>query len=221
MLDRLDGDYDLAILDCAPSISLVSESVFRAADLLLVPLVPATLSVRTFEQLQEFLERRPTPPPDVLAFLSMVDRRKRLHRELAASLPLSSPPSPTRRCPPRASSSGWACARAGGRELAAQPGRQGLRRAVGARARHARLAAVVARNPTLEQEARVRLGELAAAQRRRRRPPRRGGGAGRECVGRWTAVAVGGEHIGVAVAPELRPRPCAPRAPGARAASRR
>ena len=38
-----------------PSISLVSESIFSAADLLLVPIVPSTLSVRTFEQLQGFL----------------------------------------------------------------------------------------------------------------------------------------------------------------------
>ena len=62
VLGALDGEYDLAILDCAPSISLVSESVFSAADLLLVPIVPSTLSVRTFEQLQGFLADRARPP---------------------------------------------------------------------------------------------------------------------------------------------------------------
>jgi chromosome partitioning protein len=87
VLEAVGDDYDLAILDCAPSISLVSESVFGASDLLLVPLVPATLSVRTFEQLQDFLDRQDGRAPDVFAFLSMVDRRKRLHRELLASLP--------------------------------------------------------------------------------------------------------------------------------------
>ena len=91
VLDQLGDDYDLAVVDCAPSISLVSESMFTAADLLLVPIIPATLSVRTFEQLQHFLARAPEPVPGVLAFLSMVDRRKRLHRELAASLPASLP----------------------------------------------------------------------------------------------------------------------------------
>ena len=91
VLDRLEDDYDLAILDCAPSISLVSESVFSAADLLLVPIVPSTLSVRTFEQLQEFLAGVGESAPDVLAFLSMVDRRKKLHRELTASLPATLP----------------------------------------------------------------------------------------------------------------------------------
>ena len=91
VLAQLDGAYDLAILDCAPSISLVSESVFSAADLLLVPLIPSTLSVRTFEQLQEFLAGAGEPSPAVLAFLSMVDRRKKLHRELAESLPATLP----------------------------------------------------------------------------------------------------------------------------------
>jgi cellulose biosynthesis protein BcsQ len=87
VLDRLDGDYDLAIVDCAPSISLVSESVFAAADVLLVPLVPSTLAVRTFEQLRAFLARAPDPVPEVLPFFSMVDRRKKLHKELVETLP--------------------------------------------------------------------------------------------------------------------------------------
>jgi cellulose biosynthesis protein BcsQ len=91
VLARLEDDYDLAILDCPPSISLVSESVFSAADLLLVPLVPATLSVRTLEQLRRFLAGVPEPAPEVLAFFSMVDRRKRLHRDLVASLPAELP----------------------------------------------------------------------------------------------------------------------------------
>ena len=87
VLAELEGDYDLAILDCPPSISLVSENVFSAADLLLVPLIPATLSVRTLEQLRRFLASVEQPAPDVLAFFSMVDRRKKLHRELVESLP--------------------------------------------------------------------------------------------------------------------------------------
>ena len=91
VLARLAGEYDVAILDCPPSISLVSESVFSAADLLLVPLVPATLSVRTLEQLRRFLAGVEPPAPEVLAFFSMVDRRKRLHRELLASLPQELP----------------------------------------------------------------------------------------------------------------------------------
>ena len=56
LLAPLAAEYDAVFLDCPPSISLVSENVFRAADALLVPLVPTTLSIRTLEQLDAFLD---------------------------------------------------------------------------------------------------------------------------------------------------------------------
>jgi chromosome partitioning protein len=79
--------YDVAILDCPPSISLVSESVFDIADALLVPLIPSTLTMRTFEQLGDFVESEVRRRPQIVAFFSMVDRRKRLHREVVETLP--------------------------------------------------------------------------------------------------------------------------------------
>jgi chromosome partitioning protein len=82
----LASDYDYIFLDCPPSISLVSESVFEAADALLVPLIPATLSSRTFEQLVAFVDEHSRRRPQVLAFFSMVDGRKRLHREVRDGL---------------------------------------------------------------------------------------------------------------------------------------
>jgi chromosome partitioning protein len=87
VLAPLDGYYDLAVLDCPPSISLVSESVFEAADALLVPLIPSTLTLRTFEQLAEFVDTEIDRRPQIIAFFSMVDRRKRLHREVVEALP--------------------------------------------------------------------------------------------------------------------------------------
>jgi chromosome partitioning protein len=87
LLDGLRADYDVVVLDCPPSVSLVSENVVRAANLLLVPLLPAPLSVRTLDQLEGFIANAKGRPPDVLAFLSMVDRRRGLHRRLAEELP--------------------------------------------------------------------------------------------------------------------------------------
>ena len=83
----LANDYDLVILDCPPSVSLVSENVVRACHVLLVPLIPAVLSLRTFDQLTDFVAGLPGRTPTVLAFLSMVDRRKKAHRELVERLP--------------------------------------------------------------------------------------------------------------------------------------
>jgi cellulose biosynthesis protein BcsQ len=77
--------YDLAVVDCPPGITLTSESVFSAADALLVPTIPTPLSRRTLEQLSEFLADYPAPPA-ILAFASIVDRRKKLQREIADAL---------------------------------------------------------------------------------------------------------------------------------------
>ena len=85
LLEPLVDQYDLVLVDCAPSISLASESVFGAADALLVPVVPATLASRTLAQLADFLAGGDDPPL-VLPLLSMVDRRRSLHRSLAESL---------------------------------------------------------------------------------------------------------------------------------------
>jgi chromosome partitioning protein len=82
VLAPLAPDYDYIFLDCPPSISLVSESVFEAADALLVPLVPATLSARTLQQ----LEQEVGDQAQLLVFFSMVDARKSLHREVMETL---------------------------------------------------------------------------------------------------------------------------------------
>ncbi len=91
LLAPLRGEYDVIVLDCPPSISLLSESVLHAADLLLVPLIPTTLSVRTLDQLTEFVAGFNGHRPDILAFFSMLDRRKRLHMQILHDLPAQRP----------------------------------------------------------------------------------------------------------------------------------
>lgn len=86
LLETVADRYDVAFLDCPPSISLASESVFGAADALLVPVIPTTLSRRTLNQLGRFIDGL-SSPPEILPYFSMVDRRKRLHRDLLTSLP--------------------------------------------------------------------------------------------------------------------------------------
>jgi chromosome partitioning protein len=87
LLSPLRREYDLVVLDCPPSISLLSENVLHAADLLLVPLIPTTLSVRTLDQLTDFVAGLDGHRPEILAFFSMIDRRKRLHLQIAEELP--------------------------------------------------------------------------------------------------------------------------------------
>jgi len=86
-LEAAVREYDLVLLDCPPGISLGSEGVFRAADLLLVPLLPSPLSLRTLAQLERHLARKGPARLRLACFFSMADARRRLHKQtLAASL---------------------------------------------------------------------------------------------------------------------------------------
>ena len=81
-LAPLADEYEVAFLDCPPSVSLASESVLRAADALLLPVIPTTLSLRSLEQVRSFARKVGRRRLLVLPFLSMVDRRKAMHREI-------------------------------------------------------------------------------------------------------------------------------------------
>lgn len=78
VLAPLLPEYDYVFLDCPPSLSLVSENVFEAADAMLIPLLPATLSARTLDHIEEISGNAARPLP----FFSMVDSRKRMHRDV-------------------------------------------------------------------------------------------------------------------------------------------
>lgn len=84
LLDPVAGRYDLVVLDTPPGLSVLAEAVARAADALVVPVVPAPLALRALDQLHEVLG---DAAPPVLPFWNLVDLRRRLHRELIESKP--------------------------------------------------------------------------------------------------------------------------------------
>ncbi|MGO9309075.1 MAG: ParA family protein [Spirochaetia bacterium] len=81
LLLPLAASYRWIFLDCPPGITLLSENIFSAADILLVPLVPTPLSLRTFEEIAVFYQQKGLDRAKVLPFFSLVERRKRIHRE--------------------------------------------------------------------------------------------------------------------------------------------
>jgi cellulose biosynthesis protein BcsQ len=86
MSRALRDRYAVLILDCPPGISLLSENVLRAADAVIVPLIPSPLSLRMLDQLRDFAAARQWTDLQILPFFSMVDRRKSLHRQIIDDL---------------------------------------------------------------------------------------------------------------------------------------
>ena len=83
--------YEYLVLDCPPGISLLSENVLRAADAVIVPLLPTPLSVRMLMQLRDFVTATDWGDLKLLPFFSMVDRRKALHLEVIETTRLEFP----------------------------------------------------------------------------------------------------------------------------------
>jgi cellulose biosynthesis protein BcsQ len=81
ILRPLAKSYRWVFLDCPPGVSLLAENVFRAADVILVPLIPTPLSIRSFEEISVFFDRTGLDRTRLVPFFSMVERRKRIHRE--------------------------------------------------------------------------------------------------------------------------------------------
>jgi cellulose biosynthesis protein BcsQ len=81
LLDDLNKIYDRIILDCPPGLTETSEQVMRAADLILVPVIPSPLSRRALDEVVAYLAREHGKHAPLLPVYSMVDRRRLLHRE--------------------------------------------------------------------------------------------------------------------------------------------
>jgi len=91
ILKTLKNDFDIVFLDCPPGITLLSENIFHASDYLLVPIIPTPLSLRSFMQILSFYNENGLNHTSVVPFFSMVDLRKKIHKdnidELTHSLP--------------------------------------------------------------------------------------------------------------------------------------
>jgi len=82
LLSSLKKEYDMVILDCPPGISLLHDAVFTGVDWVLMPNIPTTLSIRSFETVAAYFKENGLDLSKLKCFFSMVDHRKNLHHEV-------------------------------------------------------------------------------------------------------------------------------------------
>lgn len=87
LAEKLAKQYDRIVLDCPPGINEVSAQVLRAAEIVIVPLPPSPLSHRAFDLVADEIKRVGAKGPSLLPVFSMVDMRRKLHREAVADEP--------------------------------------------------------------------------------------------------------------------------------------
>ena len=86
VFSNLQNEYEYIFIDCPPNITLVSENIFFAADYLIVPLIPTTLSVLALNKLFEFFRKAEIDNSKIYHFFSMVEKRKKMHKEVINEL---------------------------------------------------------------------------------------------------------------------------------------
>jgi len=86
ILKPFKAEYDFIFMDCPVTIGLLAENILNAVDYALVPLIPTTLSVRTYGQLLSFCSKNDYETGKIYTFFSMVDRRKKMHRDIIATV---------------------------------------------------------------------------------------------------------------------------------------
>ena len=81
LLHGLKG-FDLVILDCPPGISLLHDNIFNASDWVLMPNIPTTLSIRSYQTVLDYFEENDLDNAKIKCFFSMVDHRKTMHYDV-------------------------------------------------------------------------------------------------------------------------------------------
>jgi len=87
LLDKVGNSYDWIILDCPPARGPIADQIFEAADLIVVPVIPAALSIAAFEDLEQKIAARKGAKPPLLPVFSQVDLRRSGHRRAVEAEP--------------------------------------------------------------------------------------------------------------------------------------
>ncbi len=86
VLKPLAGEYDFVFIDCPPGFSVLSENIFSAADVVLMPVIPTTLSLRTYQMVKDYFKEKDIDMHKMMCFFTMADMRKNLHHEIMEEL---------------------------------------------------------------------------------------------------------------------------------------
>lgn len=77
ILMPMSSEYDMIFLDCPPNLTLFSEHIIRAADMVITPVIPTTLSLLSLKQLLKLCKKLDVDKKKIHAFFSMAEKRKK------------------------------------------------------------------------------------------------------------------------------------------------
>jgi chromosome partitioning protein len=85
LLKTVADTYDFVFIDCPPGFSSLADNIFFASDAVLMPVIPTTLSIRTYEIVKHYFEEK-GDVEKLMCFFTMVDIRKNMHKDVMLQL---------------------------------------------------------------------------------------------------------------------------------------
>ncbi len=82
-LASLSGKYDYVFIDCPAGYNLFTRALQQQADVFLIPVIPTPLTLNSYALFKKQLKKEAKKNLIVFPFFSMLDRRRKLHREVA------------------------------------------------------------------------------------------------------------------------------------------
>ena len=85
LLKTISTEYKYIFIDSPPTLSAISQNIFKASDIIIIPTIPTILSVRTYNQIVKYFKNY-TKNRKIFTFLSMIDKRKKMHLEISEKI---------------------------------------------------------------------------------------------------------------------------------------
>lgn len=76
--------YDYLVLDCPPTMTILAENIIEAADLVITPIIPTSLSLLALQRLTKLFKKKKVKRKKITPFFSMVEKRKTMHSSILA-----------------------------------------------------------------------------------------------------------------------------------------
>lgn len=85
LIKDIENRYKYIFIDSPPTLSPISQNIFKMSDTIIIPTIPTILSVRTYNQIVNYFKKY-TKNKNIFTFLSMLDKRKSMHLKISEKI---------------------------------------------------------------------------------------------------------------------------------------
>lgn len=91
IVSALSETYELLVIDCPPSFSILAEQVINASEIVICPTIPSPLSINTIESMLQLFKKNNLDRKKLHILFSLVDIRRKSQKNILLNPPVDLP----------------------------------------------------------------------------------------------------------------------------------